>query len=73
MTRLRAEAGARGEECLAAGDGPADVDLFAQAGLAIAVCPRDERVRMAAHVVIKDGDLNAVIPLLRQRFRLAAV
>ncbi len=72
MTQLRAQAGARVEECLAVGDGPADVALFAQAGLAIAVCPRDERVRQAAHVVIEDGDLNAVIPLLRQRFRFAA-
>jgi phosphoserine phosphatase len=70
MAQLRAEAGARVEECLAVGDGPADVDLFAQAGLAIAVCPRDERVRRAAHAVIEDGDLSAVIPLLRERFQL---
>jgi phosphoserine phosphatase len=73
MTQLRVEAGARVEECLAVGDGPADVDLFTQAGLAIAVCPRDDRVRQAAHAVIEDGDLNAVIPLLRQGFRLTAV
>jgi phosphoserine phosphatase len=72
MQRLRAEAKARIEECLAVGDGPADMDLFAQAGLAIAVCPRDERVRRAADAVIEDGDLSAVIPLLRQRFRLTA-
>jgi phosphoserine phosphatase len=71
MTQLREEAGAGVEQCLAVGDGPADVALFAQAGLAIAVCPRDEVVRQAAHVVIEDGDLNAVIPLLRQRFRFA--
>lgn len=70
MSRLREEAGARPEECLAVGDGPADVDLFAQAALAVAVCPRDERVRQAAHFVVEDGDLTSIIPLLEQRFHL---
>lgn len=70
MARFRAEAGARPEECLAVGDGPADIQLFAQAGLAIAVCPRDQAVRQAAHVVLEDGNLAPVIPLLGQRFRL---
>ena len=70
MARFRAEAGARPEECLAVGDGPADVQLFAQAGLAIAVCPRDDAVRQAAHVVLEEGNLAAVIPLLGQHFRL---
>jgi len=70
MTRFREEAGVPPEQCLAAGDGPADVDLFAQAALAVAVCPRDERVRRAAHFVIEDGDLSSIIPLLEQRFRL---
>ena len=70
MTQLREEAGARPEECLAVGDGPADVDLFTGAGLAIAVCPRNERVRQAAHHVLEDGDLSRVIPLLEEHFRL---
>jgi len=71
MAKLRQEAGARPEECLAVGDGPADVDLFAQAALAIAVCPRDERVRRAAHFVVEDGNLASILPLLEQRFHLA--
>lgn len=68
MARLRQEAGVRPEECLAAGDGPADIEMFAQAALAIAVCPHDERVRQAAHCVIEDGNLSAIIPLLKERF-----
>jgi phosphoserine phosphatase len=72
MAALRKELGARPEECLAVGDGPADVDLFAQAGLAIAVCPRDDRVRQAADVVIEDGRLHAIIPLLKQHFAFGA-
>lgn len=70
MAQLRAEAGARSEECLAVGDGTADIDLFTQAGLAIAVCPRHDRVRQAADHVIEDGDLSRVIPLLEQHFSL---
>lgn len=68
MALLREEARARVEECLAVGDGTADVDLFAQAGLAIAICPRNERVRHAAHVVIEDGNLSRIIPLVKQHF-----
>lgn len=70
MAQLRAEAAAPIEQCLAVGDGPADVDLFTGAGLAIAVCPRNERVRQAAHYVIADGDLSRIIPLLQRHFTL---
>jgi phosphoserine phosphatase len=70
MTQLREETGAAPKACLAVGDGLADIDLFAQAALAVAVCPRDERVRRAAHLVIEDGNLETLIPVLKQRFRL---
>jgi phosphoserine phosphatase len=72
MAALREELGARPQECLAVGDGPADIALFEQAGLAIAVCPRDARVREAADVTIEDGDLHALIPLLTGHFALSA-
>lgn len=68
MAQLLEETGVRKEECLAVGDGPADVDLFAQAGLAIAICPRDDRVRQAAHYIIDDGDLSCIIPLVKEHF-----
>jgi phosphoserine phosphatase len=71
MARLREEAGARPEQCLAVGDGPADLALFAQAGLAVAVCPRDNRVAQAADLVVEDGDLSRIIPLLEHSFCLA--
>jgi phosphoserine phosphatase len=70
MAQLREDAGVRIEECLAVGDGLADVDLFAGAGRAIAVCPRNERVRQAAHYVVEDGDLSRVIPVLKKHFAL---
>lgn len=68
MADLRREAGARPEECLAVGDGTADIDLFAQAALAVAVCPRSDQVRRAAHYVIEDGDLSAIISLVQEHF-----
>lgn len=70
MAQLRREAGAQVQETLAVGDGPADIDLFGQAGLAVAVCPRNERVRQAAHVILEDGDLSRLIPVLEERFTL---
>lgn len=70
MAHLRQEANALPEQCLAMGDGLADVQLFAQAGLAIAVCPRDEQVQRAAHMVIADGDLSAAIPMVQRHFCL---
>ena len=71
MAALRQELAVSTRECLAVGDGTADIDLFAQAGLAVAVCPRSDVVRRAAHYVIDDGDLRAVIPLIRQHFAAA--
>jgi phosphoserine phosphatase len=68
MSTMRRETGARPEECLAVGDGTADIDLFAQAALAVAVCPRSDRVRLAAHHVIEDGDLSVIIPLVQAQF-----
>ena len=70
MRAVRAEFGALPQECLAVGDGPADVDLFAQAGLSVAVCPLSERVRAAANVVLEDGDLHPIIELVREHFRV---
>jgi len=70
MRAARAEFGALPQECLAVGDGPADVDLFAQAGLSVAVCPLSDRVRAAASVVLEDGDLYPIIELAREHFRV---
>lgn len=70
MRAVRAEFGALPQECLAVGDGPADVGLFAQAGLSVAVCPLSDAVRAAANVVLEDGDLHPIIGLVQEYFRL---
>ena len=70
MCAVRAEFCALPEECLAVGDGIADVGLFSQAGLSIAVCPLAECVRAAADVVLEDGVLHPIIELVREHFVL---
>lgn len=70
MRAVRAEFGARCDECLAVGDGPADVHLFEQAGLSIAVCPLAKEVRDAADIVLEDGDLHPIIELVQKHFTL---
>ncbi len=42
---------------LAVGDGPADIPMFGLAGLSVAVCPTDDRVRRAATHVLEEPDL----------------
>jgi phosphoserine phosphatase len=50
-------------ECVAVGDGPSDVDLFQQVGLAIGLNCSSEVARFARHVVVGD-DLSAIVPLI---------
>jgi len=70
MRTVRAEFRALPQECIAVGDGPADVDLFVQARLSVAVCPLSDVVRAAANVVLEDGDLHPIIGLVQEHFRV---
>jgi len=56
LRRLAARLGVARERVAAVGDGPADVAMFAEAGVSVAVCPRDpEVVRAARHVLAGDS------------------
>jgi phosphoserine phosphatase len=72
MEALCNEMGVARAQCMAAGDGPADIALFARAGLSVAVCPQDQRVRAAATVVMETGDLATLVPLIERHFALPA-
>ena len=72
METLRIELGVARAQCMAVGDGLADIALFARAGLSVAVCPQDQRVRAAATIVAETGDLAALIPLIEGHFTLPA-
>jgi phosphoserine phosphatase len=57
------------KECAAVGDSVYDIPLFKEAGLGIAFNAGDVRVRREADVVVKGGDLRAILPSLLGRVR----
>jgi phosphoserine phosphatase len=48
--------------CIVVGDSRFDVSAFKGVGLSVAFNPRDEKVRMAADVIIEGKDLRSLIP-----------
>ncbi len=52
------------EEVIAAGDGRADIHMFAKAGRSIAICPAHPHVKEAATDVIESENLELCIQLL---------
>jgi len=49
------------DECLAIGDGEADVGMFAMCRIGIAIQPVSERVRRAAQIVLEEPDLGRLL------------
>ena len=64
--QLQARFGVGREETLAVGDGESDVAMFERAAVAVAVAPRSQRVRDAAHIVLEQADLCDLIPRLSE-------
>lgn len=62
LRRLRASLNA--DLVVAVGDGPPDVDMFAEADVAVAVEPSSPSVAWAADVVVRRGGLSSVVDLL---------
>ncbi len=46
------------------GDGRNDIGVMSVVGLAIAFMPEDEEVAKAAHVVVRENDLRAILPYI---------
>jgi phosphoserine phosphatase len=67
VARLQAELGVGPEDCLAVGDTPSDIDMFARVRVAVAVNPSSDEVREAADLVLEDSDLGRLLPWLRER------
>jgi hydroxymethylpyrimidine pyrophosphatase-like HAD family hydrolase len=70
MEELCSDLEVAGSQCIAVGDGPAAIALFARAGLSVAVCLSEERVHAAARVILEDGDLTALVPTIEDYFSL---
>jgi len=63
---LQAGFGVLPDECLAVGDSPSDVDMFARVHVGVAVNPSSEQVRRAATFVLEEPDLHPLLPRLNQ-------
>lgn len=53
------------DECLAVGDGEADIGMFETCRIGIAVRPASDKVRRAAHFVLEDEHLGNLVPAAR--------
>lgn len=61
VTDLLKKTGISGDECLAVGDGEADVGMFEVCRLGVAVQPFSERVRRSAQIVLDRPDLSQLL------------
>ncbi|HUU89775.1 MAG TPA: HAD family phosphatase [Phycisphaerae bacterium] len=51
-------------DAVAFGDGPADLPMLEAAGIGVAVCPRDPRVRAAADYVVEAEPIDRIVEVL---------
>jgi phosphoserine phosphatase len=60
----------RAEESVAFGDGTADIPLLHKAGLGVAICPVNERVRFSAEYVVEDEPIDSAVAFVERHFRV---
>ena len=60
----------RDEQVAAFGDGTADIPLLRKAGLGIAICPSNDKVRSSARHVVGDEPIDQAITLVERHFRV---
>lgn len=58
------------EQVAAFGDGRADIPLLRKAGLGIAICPSNDKVRSNAEHVVRTEPIDKAIMLIEKHFRL---
>jgi phosphoserine phosphatase len=58
----------RDEHVAAFGDGTADIPLLKKAGLGIAICPSNDKVRSSARHVVGDEPIDSAIMLVENHF-----
>jgi len=64
VEQVMARVGLAASDCMAVGDGPADVAMFERVGWSVAVTPEEEGVREAASVTLDELDLTRLASLL---------
>ena len=58
------------EQVAAFGDGTADIPLLRKAGLGIAICPSNDKVRSSARHVVGDEPIDRALAFVEQHFRV---
>jgi phosphoserine phosphatase len=58
------------EQVAAFGDGRADIPLLRKAGLGIAICPSNDKVRSSAGHVVGDEPIDRALAFVAQHFRV---
>jgi phosphoserine phosphatase len=67
VEQVMAQTGLLAPDCIAIGDGLADVAMFERVGWSVAVAPEDEAVREAASLSLDEPDLTPLVSLLSRR------
>lgn len=67
VEQVMAQAGLSASDCIAVGDGLADVAMFERVGWSVAVAPEDGRVRAGACLTLDGLDLTPLVSILAQR------
>jgi hydroxymethylpyrimidine pyrophosphatase-like HAD family hydrolase len=62
-----AKTGLSASDCIAVGDGLADVAMFERVGWSVAVAPEDDKAREVASLTLDELDLMPLAELLEQR------
>ncbi len=70
MDEVLARYSVRDEQVAAFGDGRADIPLLRKAGLGIAICPSNDKVRSSARHVVGDEPIDKAIPFVERHFRV---
>jgi phosphoserine phosphatase len=66
--QVMAQSGLSAPDCIAVGDGLADVAMFERVGWSVAVAPDDERVRAGASLTLDEPDLTPLVSILARDF-----
>ncbi|UCE83582.1 MAG: HAD family phosphatase [Deltaproteobacteria bacterium] len=60
----------REEQVVAFGDGTADIPLLIKAGLGVAICPLNEKVRSSAEHVVGSEPIDIALPFVEKHFKV---
>jgi phosphoserine phosphatase len=67
VEQVMAKTGLAASDCIAVGDGLADVAMFERVGWSVAVAPEDDEVREVVSLTLDEPDLMPLAELLEQR------